>query len=66
GYAIARQLRVGEVTVNAARPSGAFVGPAIATEPFGQSGFGVECGLEGMKQYMRCKAIHINLPGSLT
>jgi aldehyde dehydrogenase (NAD+) len=56
GYALARQLRVGEVTVNPAPPYG--VGPAASAEPFGQSGFGVEGGLEGLRQYTRWKAIH--------
>jgi acyl-CoA reductase-like NAD-dependent aldehyde dehydrogenase len=62
GYAMARRLRAGEVTVNAAPPSGPGVGPSSAVEPFGQSGFGIEGGLEGLRQYTRCKAIHINLP----
>jgi acyl-CoA reductase-like NAD-dependent aldehyde dehydrogenase len=62
GYMLARRLKAGEVTINAATPSGFGVGAASATEPFGQSGFGVEGGLEGLRQYTRCRAIHINLP----
>jgi len=66
GYALARQLRAGEVTVNAAPVTQPGVGPAASTEPFGRSGFGVEGGLEGLRQYTRCKAIHINLPAERT
>ncbi len=61
-YALARHLRAGEVTVNATCATVPGVGAASATEPFGQSGFGVEGGLEGVRQYTRLKAIHINLP----
>jgi acyl-CoA reductase-like NAD-dependent aldehyde dehydrogenase len=62
GYSLARRLRAGEVTVNAAPASAPGVGAASATEPFGQSGFGIEGGLEGLRQYTRLKAIHMNLP----
>lgn len=62
GYALARRLRAGEITINATVPQAPGVGAASATEPFGQSGFGVEGGLEGLRQYTRLKAVHINLP----
>jgi acyl-CoA reductase-like NAD-dependent aldehyde dehydrogenase len=62
GYQLARELRAGEVTVNAGVPGAPGVGAAAATEPFGQSGFGVEGGLEGLRQYTRLKSIHMNLP----
>jgi acyl-CoA reductase-like NAD-dependent aldehyde dehydrogenase len=65
GYALARTLRAGEVTVNAGPPRVAGVGAGASSEPFGQSGFGVEGGLDGLRQYTRRKAIHINLPASM-
>lgn len=66
GYQLARELRAGEVTINAGVPSAPGVGAAAATEPFGHSGFGVEGGLEGVRQYTRLKSIHLNLPSRQT
>jgi len=62
GYRLARTLRAGDVTVNSTVPTAPSVGAASSTEPFGLSGFGVEGGLEGLRQYTRMKSIHIHLP----
>jgi acyl-CoA reductase-like NAD-dependent aldehyde dehydrogenase len=61
-YSLSRRLRVGEVTVASGQLQDLGVGPAAATEPFGHSGFGVEGGFAGLRQYTRRKAIHINFP----
>jgi acyl-CoA reductase-like NAD-dependent aldehyde dehydrogenase len=62
-YQLARRLRVGAVSINAAPPR-FDPGPALAAEPDKQSGFGIEGGLAGMRQFQRCKSIQFNLPAS--
>ena len=60
-YRLSRAIGAGEITINAACPCGPGVGPASAAEPFGQSGLGVEGGLDGIRQFTRRKAITINM-----
>lgn len=53
---LARDLKSGEIsiasTTNPAKPTG-----ALSAEPFGASGYGVQCGRHGLDAYTRCKAV---------
>jgi acyl-CoA reductase-like NAD-dependent aldehyde dehydrogenase len=54
---LARKLRAGAVTVGA-RPGSARVdATAGAFEPYGQSGLGIEGGLEGLRSFTRLKSV---------
>jgi acyl-CoA reductase-like NAD-dependent aldehyde dehydrogenase len=46
--------------INAAAPGGEGAGHALACEPAGQSGIGVEGGLAGMESYLRRQTICFN------
>lgn len=52
-YRLARQVRVGTITVN----SGMVVGPALPFGGFKQSGWGREGGAEGLSAFMETKSI---------
>lgn len=62
---LATGLRVGKairssVLVNAAMPMGEGAGHALSSEPYGQSGVGVESGIAGLESYMRRQTMWFN------
>jgi acyl-CoA reductase-like NAD-dependent aldehyde dehydrogenase len=57
---LARRIRAGAVTVAAGPGGGRVDATAGAFEPHGQSGFGIEGGLEGLRSYTRLKAITLH------
>ncbi|MBW7835504.1 MAG: aldehyde dehydrogenase family protein [Sphingomonadales bacterium] len=57
GVRMGRGVRAGKVRVQASAPHGEGSGFALASEPMGQSGFGVEFGMAGLKSYTTLKAI---------
>lgn len=54
---LARELRAGSVTVGATAGAGRVDATAGAFEPHGQSGLGIEGGLEGMRSFTRLKSV---------
>jgi acyl-CoA reductase-like NAD-dependent aldehyde dehydrogenase len=59
GMRMAKAIR-SSVMVNAATPVGEGAGHASSSEPFGQSGMGVEGGLAGMESYLRRQLVWFN------
>ena len=60
GHRLARRIRAGLVAVNAGASPGPMDATAGAFEPHGQSGLGVEGGLEGMRAFTRLKGIALS------
>jgi acyl-CoA reductase-like NAD-dependent aldehyde dehydrogenase len=54
---LARRIRAGSVTVGGRPGAGRVDATAGAFEPHGQSGFGVEGGLEGLRSFTRLKSV---------
>jgi len=54
GYAVARRIRTGNVSVN-----GLVVDPSIPFGGYKQSGIGRQGGLEGLQDYLECKAVYM-------
>lgn len=59
GMRMAKAIR-SSVRISAAAPTGEGAGHAASSEPFGQSGIGVETGLAGMESYLRRQLVWIN------
>jgi acyl-CoA reductase-like NAD-dependent aldehyde dehydrogenase len=59
GMRMAKSLRT-TVRVNAITPQGEGAGFAYSSEPFRQSGFGVEGGLPGVESYLRRQSVWFN------
>lgn len=57
---LARRIRAGSVSIGARPGSGRVDATAGAFEPHGQSGFGIEGGLEGMRSFTRLKSVTLN------
>jgi len=55
-----RRLKVGRVTVFGHAPNPNVIAFPLSAEPFGQSGFGPEAGLEGWEVFTRLKAVEIH------
>ncbi len=60
GHRLARAIRCGSVSVNAAVGAGGEVSPALGLEPAGRSGFGADYGHAGLMQYAQVKLIGFN------
>lgn len=59
GMRMVRAIR-SSVLVNAVAPRGEGAGHAMSSEPYGQSGVGVEGGIAGMESYLRRQLVWIN------
>jgi acyl-CoA reductase-like NAD-dependent aldehyde dehydrogenase len=55
---LARQLRVGTVTIADCAASGAAWSPTLGLEPAGRSGYGADFGIAGLRQYGRLKMVN--------
>lgn len=63
GHFLARAIRAGSVSVNAAVGAGGEVAPLLGLEPAGRSGFGPDYGHAGLRQYAQLKLVSFNTPG---
>ena len=63
GHMLARAIRAGSVSINAAAGAGGEVAPVLGLEPAGRSGFGADYGHAGLMQYARLKLVSFNTPG---
>jgi acyl-CoA reductase-like NAD-dependent aldehyde dehydrogenase len=59
GMTMAKGIR-SSVMINAVPPIGEGPGYSVASEPFGQSGLGVEGGIAGMESYLRRQVVWFN------
>jgi acyl-CoA reductase-like NAD-dependent aldehyde dehydrogenase len=55
-------LDAGKLIIRSAPGAGEQTGFALASEPWGASGFGVEGGLAGLRSYCRVKAVELVSP----
>ncbi|HEY0938542.1 MAG TPA: aldehyde dehydrogenase family protein [Steroidobacter sp.] len=62
GQRVSHALVSGVVTVLGDSPAGSGGGMALASEPWRQSGFGVQGGVEGLYPFMRMKAVQFLFP----
>jgi len=60
GLRMAKSIRAGSVTIAGRGGAGRMDATAGAFEPHGQSGFGIEGGLEGLRSFTRLKSITVS------